>query len=359
MDERDKRLLNLIQEEFPLTSRPFEALGLRLDLTEAEVRGRISDLKRQKIIRQIGGIFDTRSLGYASSLVAMRVSPERVDEAAAVVSAHPGVSHNYQRNHAFNLWFTLAVPSTCDLGWTVERLHETAGGESTRLLPTLRLFKIGVRLDMEGKSGAERVEPSRSGYSEASRPKAGKDGVTPLFIGVCRELQEDLPLLERPYAPMAQRIGIPESRFIEVAGQMQSQGYLRRMAAVLHHQAAGYRANAMGVWVVPPERAEEVGQVMGSFRGVSHCYLRPTYPDWPYNIFTMVHGLKAEDCQEIIDAISAATGITDYSLLYSTKQYKKIRLKYFTPELDEWEERERRSLAPLAAASARSTGRPA
>jgi DNA-binding Lrp family transcriptional regulator len=139
---------------------------------------------------------------------------------------------------------------------------------------------------------------------------------------------------------------------------MQSQGYLRRMAAVLHHHAAGYRANAMGVWVVPSERAEEVGRIMGSFKGVSHCYLRPTYPDWRYNIFTMVHGQKANDCQEIVDAISAATGITEYSLLYSTKQYKKVRLKYFTPELDEWEARARRSLDLVAAASsALPTGR--
>ena len=149
MDDRDKRLLNLVQEDFPLAPRPFEALGLPLDLTEAEVLGRIADLKQRKVIRQIGGIFDTRSLGYTSSLVAMRVPSERVDEAAAVVSAHPGVSHNYQRNHAFNLWFTVAVPSTCDLFWTMDQLHQTAGAESTRILPTLRLFKIGVRLDME------------------------------------------------------------------------------------------------------------------------------------------------------------------------------------------------------------------
>jgi DNA-binding Lrp family transcriptional regulator len=115
------------------------------------------------------------------------------------------------------------------------------------------------------------------------------------------------------------------------------------MAAVLHHREAGFRANAMGVWAVPAGRAEEVGPIMASFKGVSHCYLRPTYPDWPYSIFTMVHGQEAADCQRIIDAISAATGITEYALLYSTKEYKKVRLKYFTPELEEWESRARRA----------------
>jgi DNA-binding Lrp family transcriptional regulator len=338
MDDRDKRLLNLIQAEFPLASRPFEALGASLGLSEAEVIGCIEALKGQKIIRQIGGIFDTRSLGYTSSLVAMRVPPERLDKAAAIVNEHPGVSHNYKRNHPFNLWFTVAVPPRSDLQWTVDRLHQMAGAESTRILPTLRLFKIGVQLDMEGKTGVDRVEAP---YSEAKRPKAGREGLTPLHIAAIRELQEDLPLVPAPYAPMAGRIGIPESRLFELAAELQAQGYLRRMAAVLHHREAGFRANAMGVWVVPSERAEEVGQIMGSFRGVSHCYLRPTYPDWPYSIFTMVHGQKATDCQAVIDAIAEATRIREYALLYSTKEYKKIRLRYFTPELDEWEARAR------------------
>jgi DNA-binding Lrp family transcriptional regulator len=341
MDDRDKRLLNVIQAEFPLVSRPFEALGVPLDLSGAEVLDRIAALKQQKIIRQIGGIFDTRSLGYKSSLVAMRIPADRLEAAAQVINAHPGVSHNYKRNHAFNLWFTVAVPSTGDLHWTVDRLHEMAGAESTRILPTLRLFKIGVQLDMEGQGGAERAESVAGGYSEARRPTAGRDGLRPVDVAVIRELQEDLPLTPEPYAPMAERIGVPEAELFAAARQLRAQGYLRRMAAVLHHREAGYRANAMGVWVVPPDRAEGAGQIMASFKGVSHCYLRPTYPDWPYSVFTMVHGQAAADCQAIIDAISAATGITEYALLYSTKEYKKIRLRYFTPELDEWEARVR------------------
>jgi DNA-binding Lrp family transcriptional regulator len=349
MDDRDKRLLNVIQADFPLVSRPFQDLGKPLQLAEAEVIDRIAALKKQRIIRQISAIFDTRSLGYRSSLVAMRVPPEKLEAAAAVVNSHPGVSHNYKRNHAFNLWFTLAVPPTSDLEWTVQHLHAMAGADSTRILPTLRLFKIGMQLDMEGRSGAERVESRKAGYSEARRPSAGRDGLRPIDIAAIRELQEDIPLIPEPYRPMAERMGVSEAVLFEVAAHLAAQGYLRRMAAVLYHREAGFRANAMGVWVVPPERAEEVGQIMGSFKGVSHCYLRPTYPDWPYSIFTMVHGQKARDCQEIISAISQATGITEYALLYSTKEYKKVRLKYFTPDLDEWEARARRSMDAAAA----------
>jgi DNA-binding Lrp family transcriptional regulator len=337
MDDRDKRLLNVIQADFPLVSRPFQALGTQMDITGDEVMERVAALKRRRIIRQISAIFDTRSLGYKSSLVAMRVHPDKLDAAAAVVNGHPGVSHNYQRNHAFNLWFTLAVPSTSDLEWTVEHLHAMAGAESTRILPTLRLFKIGMQLDMEGNTGAERVESRKAGYDETRRPAAGRAGLRAVDIAVIRELQEDIPLVPEPYRPMADRLGLSEEGLFEVAAHLSGRGYLRRMAAVLHHREAGFRANAMGVWVVPPGRAEEVGQIMASFKGVSHCYLRPTYPDWPYGIFTMVHGQEAKDCQDIINAISQATGITEYALLYSTREYKKVRVKYFAPDLEDWE----------------------
>ena len=348
MDDRDKRLLNAIQVDFPLRARPFHILGTALGLAEAEVIARLGEYKRQRLLRQIGGIFDTRSLGYQSSLVAMRVRPDRLETAAQVVNQHPGVSHNYERNHEFNLWFTVAVPSGSDLPWTVDRLHEMAGAESTRMLPTLRLFKIGVQFDMEGKSGAERSEAA---YSDARRPTAGPDGLRPVDIAVIRELQEDLPLVPQPFAPMAERVGIAEEEFFAVAGRLKECGYMRRMAAVLRHREAGFRANAMGVWVVPAERAEEVGRIMGSFTGVSHCYLRPTYPDWPYSIFTMVHGHHDQDCQEVFDAIARATAIGEYALLYSTKEYKKIRLRYFTPEVAAWEADVRRSLASAAARS--------
>ncbi len=342
MDEHDRRLLNAIQAEFPLVSRPFEALGAQVGLAETDVMARLGEHKRRKIIRQIGGIFDTRSLGYQSSLVAMRVPSERVDAAAEAVNGHPGVSHNYRRDHVFNLWFTIAVPPASDLRWTVHRLHAMADAQSTRLLPTLRLFKIGVQLDMEGGSGAERAEVA---YSDAARPAAGRAGLRPVDIAVIRELQEDVPLDAQPYGPMARRTGMPEDEFLAVATHLKTQGYMRRMAAVLHHRAAGFRANAMGVWAVPSERTEDVGRVMASFKGVSHCYLRPTYPDWPYNVFTMVHGQDTAGCQEVIGAMARATGIAEYALLYSTKEYKKVRLRYYTPELDEWEARARRASA--------------
>jgi DNA-binding Lrp family transcriptional regulator len=258
------------------------------------------------------------------------------------------VSHNYLRNHEFNLWFTLAVPPASDLEWTVQRLQEMAGAESARILPTLRLFKIGVQLDMEGGNGPHRDGAAAPAYSDARRPARGPLGLRSGDIPAIRELQEDVPLVPEPYRRMAELIGISEAALFETAARLHAEGYLRRVAAVLYHREAGFHANAMAVWAVPPERHDEVGRIMASFRAVSHCYLRPAYPDWPYSIFTMVHGQSPEECQRVIDAMAAAAGIREYALLYSTKEYKKVRLKYFTPALDEWEAQARHAVAASA-----------
>ncbi len=142
MDEKDRQLLNLIQNSFPLVSRPYRELGERLGESEPAVIERLDRLRRQHIVRQISAIFDTKSLGYKSSLVAMKLSPERIAEAARIINEHPGVSHNYLRNHEFNLWFTIATEPDSKLGLdgTLELLQRLTGAESVRQLPTLTLF---------------------------------------------------------------------------------------------------------------------------------------------------------------------------------------------------------------------------
>ncbi|HEY8742605.1 MAG TPA: Lrp/AsnC family transcriptional regulator, partial [Chloroflexota bacterium] len=153
VDEVDGQLLNRIQGDFPLVAQPFSVLGDWLGLTEGDVIARVARMKRDLIVRQISAIFDTRQLGYKSSLVAMQVPGDRVDQAGEIINQHPGVSHNYRRNHAYNLWFTIAVPPSVDIARTVELIGVDAQATATRLMPTLRLFKIGVDLDMTGERG--------------------------------------------------------------------------------------------------------------------------------------------------------------------------------------------------------------
>src|ERR1700736_912679 len=153
--DQDRELLNAVQWDFPLEPRPYAALGERLGLSEPEVRARVAAVKEAGVLRQLAAIFDTRALGYNSSLVAGPLDPDRIDDARAVISAHPGVSHNYKRNHAFNLWYTIAVPPGESLDEHLDVLHRDSGAVVTRKLPTLQLYKIGVKLDMTGQTAAD------------------------------------------------------------------------------------------------------------------------------------------------------------------------------------------------------------
>ena len=332
MDDTDRELLNVLQSSFPLTEEPFRDIGLQVGVPEEEALARVRALKETNVVRQIGAIFDTRRLGYKTVLVAMRFSPDRLDAGAQIINEHPGVSHNYARNGPYNLWFTVAVPPDESLEDTVQEMAERTGAEVFRLMPTIRFFKIGVNLDMVKKEGAAKDYYSPDGFSGESDSWKRVETLTDFEIEAVRELQEDLPLEPRPFTPMAERLGITLQELFDLAGEFQRRGIMRRFSAVLHHRKAGFKANAMAVWRVPPERAVEVGKTMAQSPWVSHCYERPTFPDWKYTHFSMIHATSREKCEEVVRDISEATGITDYMLLYSSREYKKTRVRYFERE---------------------------
>ena len=332
LDETDQRLLNIIQIEFPLTARPFAVLGERLGESESAVMDRYQRLKDDRIIRQVSAIFDTRKLGYRSSLVATAAPEDRVDEAADLISAHPGVSHNYRRDHEFNIWWTIAVPPHQDLTSHVNALHRLSGGKSTRILPTLKLYKIGVDLDVSDQRAMD-AQSTLPAYKDTARTA---EDLTDTEVGFVRELQEDLTVEPTPFASMAERLGTTEQAVLDAAQTFIDEGLMRRYAAVLHHRRAGFGANAMSVWRVPADRTDEYGYLLAGYAAVSHCYRRPTYPDWPYALFGMIHATSKEKVEEAVWSIRERSGLSDYRLLYSTKEYKKIRVRYFDPAYDEW-----------------------
>jgi siroheme decarboxylase len=334
LSDLDKRLLNLMQGKFPLAERPYQHVAAAAGITEEEALATVARLLDERIIRQVTPIFDTRALGYSSMLVAAKVDPENPWRAATIINAHPGVSHNYLRNHEFNIWFTIATEPGSKLGLegTLEVLAREAGAESVRQLPTLKLFKIRMDLEMEGGTdalakAAEAVEPAETEpqpYDEFDQ-------------AVIRALQGDMPIISEPYAPAAAELGIEQAQLLEHLQGMQERRLLRRVAAILFHRRAGFSANGMGVWKVPDERITEIGTRMAAFRGISHCYQRPTYADWPYSVFTMAHGRSKEECDAILDSIAADTGIDERATLYSSTEFKKIRLLYFTEAHRDWE----------------------
>jgi DNA-binding Lrp family transcriptional regulator len=334
LDDLDRRLLNLMQGSFPLEPRPYLAVATAAQCSEEEVLARVRRLLEQRIIRQVTPIYDTRALGYGSMLVAAKVDPEHPWAAAKIVNSHPGVSHNYLRNHEFNMWFTIAVERDSRLGLdgTLEVLAALTGAESIRQLPTLKLFKIRMDLEMEGSTETL----SSPGEQSAPAPLEAID-YDERDISVIRATQGDLPVCSEPYTAAAGELGMSVEELLEHMTVMRERGLLRRVAAILYHRRAGFSANGMGVWKVPAEQIEALGPRMASFRGISHCYQRPTYADWPYSVFTMAHGRSKEECDAVLDAIAADTGIDGRATLYSSTEFKKIRLLYFTDAFNDWE----------------------
>ena len=336
LDDTDKRLMNLLQSRFPLDPEPFAVVAAEAELELDDVLARTQRLLDGRIIREITPIFDTRALGYESMLVAAKVDSENPQRAAKAVNAHPGVSHNYLRTHDFNLWFTIATPPDSELGLrgTLDALMAETGAESMRELPTLTLFKINMNLEMEKGTEAlsSTVEAAPPRELEA-QPYDDDD------IALIKALQGPMAAVERPYDEAARELGISTEQLLDRLRTLVDRKILRRVAAILFHRRAGFSANGMGVWKVPEEQIMEVGGRMASFRGVSHCYQRPTYEDWPYSVFTMAHGRSKEECDAVLDSIAEDCGIgpDGRATLYSSTEYKKIRLHYFTDDYARWE----------------------
>lgn len=320
IDQRDRELLGALQGELPLLSTPFAVIGQMIDMSEKEVIKRTEKLKREGWVRAVAAQFDTRALGYRSCLVAAKVTPERIDDAAEAINGHPGVTQNYRRNHDFNLWFTIAIAPTSKLGLekTVEILGGEADCDAVRSLPTLKQFKSGD--DDNHSQGDDRYTP-----------------LTPSEIDCIRLLQRDLPLQPRPFDALAKNGSLSSEEILGTARTLLKRGQMRRFGAVIAPRKPGFSASAMGVWIVPEERVDEIGAKMSQNKAVSQCYLRPVYDDWPYNLYTIVHGRSVDECESIINDLAIDTGIDEKQALYPTKEYKKARINLFSTECDEWE----------------------
>jgi len=323
-------LLYEMQNAFPLSERPFKEMAQKVGSTEQEVLQTVQKLKDEKIIRQTSAIFDTKRLGYRSSLVAFKVSEDKIDEAAEIINAHPGVSHNYLRNHDYNIWFTMAVEPDSRFGLekTIEILKRQTGAEDAIILPTLKMFKISVKMDTTGRR-AKKEKVKRESHKEIA--------LTPEHIAVIKALQKDIDVVAEPFKKITEELGMRYERLFEIAHELKNAGVMRRFATILNHRKAGFGANAMSVWAVPEEQGEEIGRQLAEFSAVSHCYLRPSYPNWPYNLFAMVHAKTQEACDTLIEEMAEETGLKEYGKLYSTVEFKKQRLVYFDDAFRAWE----------------------
>jgi len=331
-EELTKEILSRIQKKFPLVAKPFKAIADELGIGEEEVLSILQAQKADKIIRQTSAIFDTKRLGYISSLVAFKIPAEKIDAAVAIINSHPGISHNYERNHDFNIWFTLGVAPDSKLGLekTLEILAKVTEAEDYIMLPTLKLFKINVKLNTTGKD-EKKEKVKKVVHTDID--------LTPLHMDIIKRAQYDIDIISEPFGQIIKDLDITYETFFNILKELQEAGVMRRFASILNHRKAGFSANAMVVWDVDEANGEAIGESAAAFSAVSHCYLRPKYANWPFNLFTMVHGKTTEETNGIIADMAKEIPNKSHMPLYSSREFKKVRIEYFTPAFEAWEKK--------------------
>jgi DNA-binding Lrp family transcriptional regulator len=326
MDSKDRALLEFMQTHFPLVPFPYQALGESVGLPEREVIERVRRLKQGGIVRQVGAIFDSSRLGYRSALVALEVDPTDLDRVGRCLNAHPGISHNYVRDHRYNLWFTLTLPWKQDLEGEAARLAEQVGARDFLYLPARTVFKIGLVLKL-GETGEETA--AALPLAEAYAPRAEARAFSEQEVRAVRALQRDLPLQSRAFLPLARTAGMEEDDLLKLARAFLAEGIMRRYAATLDHRRAGFRYNFLVLWPAEEGRLEEMGKKLAALEEVSHCYERTSYPRWPFSLYAMFHARSRKEADRILLSLAAISGKRDYLVLETVREFKKERVRYF------------------------------
>lgn len=319
-------LARAIQECVPLSPRPFDELGQRLGIAPARVLEQLRAWSAEDKLRELSAVLEGSLLGYESALCTTSVPEADLPRVVDVVNEHPTVTHNYLRDHSYNLWFTLAVPRAMGLARTLRRLAAHAGVPRFHAARRTQTFKVGVNFDLLARQSITEEKPL---------PAAPPVELTPREERLFRALQTPAPLVERPFAALARGAGTSEEELLEFARRHLG-GAIRRYVGTFRHRKLGVRGNGMVVWNVPHGRLAEAGARLARAPEVSHCYAREPLPGFPYTLYSMVHGPDEESCRGVAARLAPEVGTGDYLILFGTREFKKCRLRYFLPELDQW-----------------------
>jgi DNA-binding Lrp family transcriptional regulator len=310
--------------------RPFDILAERLSESPELVLARIGCARSQGIIRRLGPVFDSGRLGYTSTLVAANVPAERLAGVAKLVNHLPGVTHNYRREHAYNLWFTLTADSREQIDSILDELRRRTGLNEFYSLSALAVYKIRVEFQLSETSAASRNAQAAGSPAQPGEPTKLDERQKQLV----RVLQEGLPLVPEPFAEMAKQVDFSAKEIVQQITDWLAEGLIRRFGAVVRHQKLGFVANGMAVFQVGADRIDVVGEKMAEYPEISHCYRRPSLDDWNYNLFAMVHGRSEAQVRRFVERLAKQLKISKYDILFSTTEYKKTSMKYFLESVE-------------------------
>ena len=337
----NEELIYRLQQGIPLERRPFNAVARRLNLTEEEVLHTIQHLLQEGKARRLGAVFDARRLGYRSALCAMKLNRPDMASIARIVSGHNGVTHCYERgwppelaldlpggprgNSLPNVWFTLAVMADRFDG-ELQQLQERVAPHSMLILPAVRRFKIDVVFDLRTRDREEifpGVPPSEIPYPETTSALNEEERC------IVRALQDHLPIEPDPYETIARTLNRSEDDFLNLLKEWHERGVLRRVALVMRQDRIGFKANGMCVWDVAEEDVLPIGRKVAAYASVTHCYQRLRKPEFPYNLYAMIHTGDWPSTQALFYQISQGAGLGEGRLLCSLQEFKKTSMRYF------------------------------
>lgn len=335
LSQVESSVLTRLQADFPLHPRPFGVIGEDLGLSEENVLAVVRRLKENGILRDITGIFNGNLLGYHTALAAFEVPVSNVEKTAAIVGAHPGVGHNYERDGGFNLWFTLTVESEVPLEEEIDALAGRTGVGNYLAFRNEKTLKIGVVLPLGdgGSVGGYFDSSTQNDNSFKATYKLHKPEDRSLVASekeIIRILQKDLPLEPLPFDALAERYCAPfrGTEVLRAARGFREQGILRRYAAILRHRKAGYRTNIMSAWRYGEGDDSRLLPFIREPR-ITHLYLRSAIQGyWEHNLFAMLHARSSEEAENLIARLSVESGLADYRLFPTKREFKKKKIEY-------------------------------
>lgn len=319
-DSTEARLLVALQKGLPFVPRPFAAVGRDLGLSEEAVLERVRTLFDSGVARRFGGVFDSASLGYASTLCAADIPAADLDAAAARIAPNPGITHCYEREGRPNLWFTVTAPAP-ELASELDRIGGMLGAYPILNFPALRKFKVEAVFGQEEQSAAPQTGAPAQRPPLPPLPERERQ--------VVRRLQANIAVSEDPFGVLAGELGYAPAEFLALLTQWKQAGIIRRIGLVLRHRKLGLAANSMCVWPVPADRIEAAGRFMAGNPHVSHCYVRPASEAFPFNLYAMIHAETREKAVSLFERLQAGAGLSGGRMLWSVREFKKSSPVFF------------------------------
>jgi len=262
------------------------------------------------------------------TLAALTVPEQRFQKVTEIVNSFSQVAHNYRRENSLNMWFVIATEKPQSIDETISAIEQGTGLKVYNC-PKIQEFYVGLQLLLD-ETGKIDTVPLSTEPVEGANNAADSLVLSTMDRSIITSTQGGLPLVEEPYRHIAEQLGTSSETVINQMLRMKKTGMLRRIGAVPNHYKLGLRGNGMTVWNVPDERVTEIGSKIGRMDFVSHCYQRPRHlPDWPYNVFAMVHGATKQIALQKVKILEAelAPDVFDHEVLFSSAILKKTGLR--------------------------------